>query len=991
MEAARPEGETSLLVGREREQALLGKQLAAALGGHGALVLIGGEAGLGKTALAEALLAEAAGRGALVLVGRCYDLSETPPYGPWREVFARAPEGGALPTLPVALLPAERRGDTLASGEAIVARAQAYLAALAARQPVALLLDDLQWADPASLDLLRAVGRGLGDLPLLLLATYRADDLPRQGPLYRLLPTLVREARATRLAPRPLDADDLRALARRRHALLPADEDRLVVYLAARSEGNPFFAGELLRALEEAGALRQPRGAPKVDGDSALGELASVRVPPLLRQVLDARLDRLGEDDRGLLAIAAVIGQEVPLALWAAVALHDEEAVVATVGRAVEAGLLRADDDGLRARFAHALIREALYEGLLPPRRRIWHRRTAEALLAAPHPDPEPVAHHLRWAGDPRAAEWLIRAGESAQRAYAWLTAAERYEAALALTRDGGPSTAEHGWLLLRLAWLVRLTDPRRSLAHLEEALRVAADTGDRALAARAAYDHGLIGCQAGALRQGLAEMVAGAAALRDLPAADRARLDAHPAALAAPDETAGQGHLARFLAVGGRYVEAREAADRALAAPPGAPAGALGGVPRGAAQLALMVVHAAGGRPETAREAAAAARALYRASEHHFMVGGIAAEELRWVQLPYRADRPAERRDLAAEAEAAWARAEGAVPDLVPRLARLPELLLAGRWAEARQLMQGSRGAHGLYASRPSLLGQLAYLCGETDTARALVREAFPDGPATEPGDQPFLHALVLLRLAAALALDASDLPAARAWLWAHDRWLAWAGATLGQAEGQLGWAAYHRAVGDPAAAEDHARQGLARAGAPRQPLALLAAHRTLGEIIAAAGRYDEAEAHLRQALALADDCAAPYERALTLLALGELRAGVGEPGAAQPPVDEARALLAELGARPALARAEALALRLAAHAARPPIPASPEYPAGLTAREVEVLRLAATGRSNREVADALYLSVRTVERHIENIYRKIDAHSRADATAFALRHGLT
>src|SRR3954462_518575 len=110
------------LVGREREQALLRAVLAAMLAGRGSLVLIGGEAGIGKTALAEAVLAEAASQGALALVGRCYDLSETPPYGPWAEALARAPMGDAWPVLPTAVLPPDREGVLLVSQEAIFRR-----------------------------------------------------------------------------------------------------------------------------------------------------------------------------------------------------------------------------------------------------------------------------------------------------------------------------------------------------------------------------------------------------------------------------------------------------------------------------------------------------------------------------------------------------------------------------------------------------------------------------------------------------------------------------------------------------------------------------------------------------------------------------------------------------------------------------------------------------------------------------------------------------
>ncbi|HEU5422801.1 MAG TPA: ATP-binding protein, partial [Nitrolancea sp.] len=206
-----PAAPRPLLVGREREQAVLRDCLAHALTGQGSLVLLSGEAGIGKTALAEVLLAEAATQGALVLVGRCYDLSETPPYGPWAEALARAPHDADLPVLPTAVLPPDQAGETLASQEAIIARVQAYLAALAARQPLVLLLDDLHWADPASLDLLRVLARDLADLPLLLLVTYRSDELTRRHLLYQLLPLLVRESHAQRLDLHPLDDTGLRA------------------------------------------------------------------------------------------------------------------------------------------------------------------------------------------------------------------------------------------------------------------------------------------------------------------------------------------------------------------------------------------------------------------------------------------------------------------------------------------------------------------------------------------------------------------------------------------------------------------------------------------------------------------------------------------------------------------------------------------------------------------------------------------------------------
>jgi AAA ATPase domain len=267
-----PNRDTPLLVDREREQASLRDALTSAL--------------------AEWLLAETAGQGALVLVGRCYDLSETPPYGPWREVFDRAPRGDGLPALPAAVLHLNREAESLASREAIVGRVRDYLAALAATQPLVLLLEDLHWADPASLDLLRAVSRGLADLSLLLLATYRADEVARDHPLATYLPLLVREARATRLDLRPLDEATIGALVASRYTLRAADHVHLVGYLAARTEGNALFLGELLRTLESEDVLRQ-EGASWV-----IGDLEQTPVPTLLRQVIEGRVSHLGPETR---------------------------------------------------------------------------------------------------------------------------------------------------------------------------------------------------------------------------------------------------------------------------------------------------------------------------------------------------------------------------------------------------------------------------------------------------------------------------------------------------------------------------------------------------------------------------------------------------------------------------------------------------------------------------------------------------------------------
>ena len=599
------------------------------------------------------------------------------------------------------------------------------------------------------------------------------------------------------------------------------------------------------------------------------------------------------------------------------------------------------------------------------------------------------MANHFLRAGDARAAEWLVRAGERAQLAYAWPTAVERYEAALALMERQGGGPGERAWLLFRLALLRRYDRPGEGIAALDEAERRAAEAGDRALAACARFYRGQLRAYSGAVRAAIPEMEAGVAALDALGSGEQARFRALAARRAATNEVSPHGVLAAWLADVGRYAEAGALGERVAAEEAAARDG--GGLTASAyadAHLALATTYAPLGRPEEARRESARARAGYRARENHFFVGWATMWELERVTLPYRADDLAERERLAREAEQAWALAARGQASVMPRQLRLGLLLLGGDWAEARHLAAAAQASQGLAERRQwgaLALATLARSQGEAELVLALVREWLPQGPATSPGDSVAYYVQSMQRLAALVAIDAGDLPTARAWLAAHDRWLEWSGAVLGQAEGHLGWAAYHRAAGDLTLARQHAEQALVHATEPRQPLALLAAHRLLGELDTTAGDDAQAQAHLDQALALADACAAPYERALTLLALAELHAATGKQDDARAVLDEVRAILTPLDAKPTLARADALATKLA-EAQQP----RERYPAGLTAREVEVLGLVAQGLTNAQVAERLYVTPRTVNAHLTAVYSKLGVASRSAAVRFAHDHGL-
>lgn len=198
------------LVGRERERALLREQMEAAVRGEGSLVLVGGEAGIGRTTLVADLAGQAEAAGCLVLWGGCYDFSVTPPYGPWVELASTYSPTDDLPAFPSFL----HGGAALAavgSQEALFAQTWDFFATVAARRPLVLVLEDVHWADRKTLGLLRFLARQLPRHQVLLVATYRSDELTRRHPLYQLIPLLVRESQAARLDVRPLDQAAQRA------------------------------------------------------------------------------------------------------------------------------------------------------------------------------------------------------------------------------------------------------------------------------------------------------------------------------------------------------------------------------------------------------------------------------------------------------------------------------------------------------------------------------------------------------------------------------------------------------------------------------------------------------------------------------------------------------------------------------------------------------------------------------------------------------------
>ncbi len=989
--------------GREREQARLRELLDLAIADQGSLVLVSGEAGIGKTTLVNDLARQAEADGVLVLSGGCYDLTTTPPYGPWIELCSNLPDDVGL-TRVLEELSDEGDFTRVGSQASLFNRILQNIASIAADQPLLLILEDLHWSDQASLELLRFVARRIQEFPVLLIATYRDDEHPTNPQFSALLPLLVRESDAHRIHLNRLDRAAFEVLIAHHYPLEAADAMRLHNYLWRLSAGNPLFAGELLRELEESGVLHQAGSRWQA------GELDETPVPALLQQVIEARLSNVQPETRSALQTAAVIGQEVSPDLWQSLARLDNAALDAVAGEALAAAILEETPGKPGFRFRHALFREVLYTSLIVSQRQRRHLQVAEALTTRPNADPDTVAHHFVQASDPRAVHWLIRAGMRAEERYALWMAAERYQRALELMETGTDSTQEQGWLRLHIAYLFIWKELDETLPHLNAARQLARLADDPVLAACSLHLRGQAKAMRGDIRTGSAEIRAAADEYEQVSPPDEERARRSIKALF-PDDLTGalrrasgspiygigelpgvypfRQHMIQLLGNVGYYTEAIEQAERHLASVAAVTDDAVTtcifcrfayhGLARSSEVL---------GRPEEARRWWRTAIEAGELISEHVILGIRLSELLRHV-LDYQTERVTERRTLAQAAEKALqaANQDGRLPVLV-EFHDLWLDLIEGRWDNARRLalLLPDKVGHiddEMKLRTFGLLGREQADPELIELALAVAARRLPEELATQPGDVTFDLAIRAQQLRVAIALDTGDLEQAGDWLTMHDEWLEWSGATFWRPAGELLWSRRHRLAKDHTAARRHAERALVFASNPRQPLALIAAWRALGELATEAGQFTEAAEHLDQSLQLATACAAPFEIALTRAARAELALASGDTEQATNLLTQARETGEHLSAQRLLSRIDAIETQLASR--------STPGPAGLTPRELDVLRLVARGMSNNEAGEELYISPRTVSQHLSSIYSKLGVSNRAEATRFAVENGLT
>jgi class 3 adenylate cyclase/tetratricopeptide (TPR) repeat protein len=482
--------------------------------GHPEVVLLEGEPGIGKTTLAAQVARTLHADGATVLFGHCSEGMGVP-YRPWIEALTHlvehAPQelldthverhGAALSRLVPELVrrvpTAEPNGG---SGDAdgdryVLLEAMCALLRDAARdQIVVLVLDDLQWADAASLQVLRHVISTANPPPLLVVGTYRDTDLTREHALTAVLADLRREPVVSRLAIRGLDDAELLELVEGAAGYeLPEDGVLLARALYRETGGNPFFTGELLRHLYETGAIVFDD-----HGQYSLSiDLDDITLPGSVRDVVMRRVDRLGDDVAKLLSMAAVIGRTFDLAVLSAIAERSEDDVLDVLEQAVAAALItEVGELPGRFRFEHALIEHTLYQDLSATRRQRLHQRVAQALetMVGEHAPPiAELAHHWLVATQPadaaKAIEYARLAGDAALEALAPLDAVRWFSQALELQeRQLADDTMVRCDLLIGLGTaqqLAGLADERQTLI---DAARLATEADDGARLVRAAF-----------------------------------------------------------------------------------------------------------------------------------------------------------------------------------------------------------------------------------------------------------------------------------------------------------------------------------------------------------------------------------------------------------------------------------------------------------------------------------------------------------------------
>ncbi|GAA2323426.1 LuxR family transcriptional regulator [Streptomyces kunmingensis] len=1002
-----------MFVGRADELGVLHSALARAVDAAPQALLLGGEAGVGKTRLIEEFAAGACGQGAVVVTGGCVEIgADGLPFAPFSaalgalrrklpddfDTAAAGQEDELARLLPElgdrTVRGLDGRGDESATARLFELTAR-LLERVAAERTVVVVLEDLHWADASTRHLLSYLFRTLRSGRLAVVATYRADDVHRRHPLRPLLAELDRLRTVTRIELGRLTRDEV---ARQIAGIMAAEPERaLVDDIFRRSDGNAFFVEEL--------AVSAAEGCATGLTDS-------------LRDVLLVRVESLPESAQRVARICAEGGSTVEYPLLAAVARLGEDELIEALRAAVGANILLATQDGDGYRFRHSLVREAVSDDLLPGERSRLNRRYAEALETEPALVPADsramrLATYWYHAHDPaKALPAVLGACVEARRRHAyseqlrlleramelWDGAPEPIRAALRLgdyseaypASEGDPATTPLSYLDLmgEAAVAGRLCGEReRAMKISRRAIRIldeaaAQGEGDPLRAAWFWIQRSRISSHTGR-GDGWDEIATAQELVRGLPpSAVHAQVLTHAAAwgmLHSPG--------AETLAAAERAVEyARMVGDEAT-------------------ELHARLIR--GGLLVDAGDMEQGFAEMYAVRDRSVELGLIARINNVNVNLPScleGAGRSEESVRICDEGIALCRRYGLTDTKGWVRSNKAESLLSLGRWDEAAEAAEltrrsslsgkprGTAGVHlatialgrgalqeaaghltaalehyGTHDPMPQYVLPLAHLSLALAAAQGRLLDARAElDRIVTAGLPPSMHRYIwpLLRTAAAVEADARGLPAA--------------GAGRAGAIARIRDAVKHQATPVPVwhAHEQWVRAELLRAEGRDTPddwSATVTALEPLGR------PHDLARARLRLAESLLLSSAtgsgpteADRDRATELLRL------VG-------------AVADHLGARPLIESVALLAQRarlsLTPSVPRRAAPADPAEGLGLTSRERDVLRLVAAGRSNRGIAEELFISPKTASVHVSNILAKLGVAGRGEAAALAHR----
>jgi tetratricopeptide (TPR) repeat protein len=499
--------ERTAFVERDTERRMIRAAIDRALSGHGSLVMLGGGPGVGKTRLAMEMAEYASRVGFRCAVGHCYERDEPFPFLPFVEIiesnlaqaaslddFRRQLGDNAAelaqmaPSLrrvfadipqPLELPPAQRRRYLFQSYSEALARAAQTRSQLR-------ILDDLHWADESTLALLIHLANRVAQLPVVIIAPYRDGYSDANPAFVRTLEELIRMGiRPLKLSGLSRDAvaQMLNGLSRRQAP------ERLVNTIFEESQGNPFFVEEVYRHLIEDGKILDTAGEFRADIN-----IDETDVPENVRLIIGRRLERLDESEKRALAAAAVIGRSFSFQLLTAISQIEVDELFTVMEKAQQMGVIIPSSEGPERpfTFAHELVRQTLLAGIAGPRRQQLHAVVADAIeqlhTGAVNEHAGDIADHLLKAGSfahpHKLVRWLTQAGKNALEAAAFEEARRSFLSAL--SQIGVGNLAERADLLGRLAIAERgLERWDAALAHLEEALGIRTNLGDRELIAR--------------------------------------------------------------------------------------------------------------------------------------------------------------------------------------------------------------------------------------------------------------------------------------------------------------------------------------------------------------------------------------------------------------------------------------------------------------------------------------------------------------------------